>query len=156
MTEFRIICVGKVKEAFFRDGIESFLGEIRRYHRAEILECADEPTPDMCPAAEERAILQKEGERILKRIRPEDYVIALCIDGKRYSSEAWIRHMRPVLRQKEKGEGAVTFVIGGSLGLSEAVIRRADEKLSFSGLTFPHQMMRMILCQQISVLAKST
>ena len=150
MTEIRILCVGKVKEAFFRDGIEFFLGEIRRYHRAEVVECADEPTPDMCPPAQERAILDKEGERILKRIRPEDYVIALSIDGKRYSTEAWIRHMRPVMLQKEKGEGAVTFVIGGSLGLSEDVLRRADEKLSFSGLTFPHQMMRMILCQQIA------
>ena len=98
----------------------------------------------------EKQILQVEGERILSRIRREDYVVALCIDGKQYSSEEWTLLIRKWTDRAASSGGALVFVIGGSLGLSDAVVRRAAVKLSFSALTFPHQMMRMILCEQLA------
>lgn len=88
-----------------------------------------------------------EGERILSKIKDEDYVIALCIDGKHYSTSEWKKRMERVFSTVSSD---VVFVIGGSLGLADKVVRRANEKLSFSALTFPHQMMRLILCEQIS------
>ena len=150
MTEIRIICVGKIKEPHFREGIDHFLKMIRRKYRVNILECPDQPTPDQASRAVEEQILQIEGERILSRIRREDYVVALCIDGKQYSSDKWSSQIRKWAAGADSSGGALVFVIGGSLGLSDAVVRRAAVKLSFSALTFPHQMMRMILCEQLA------
>ena len=150
MTEIRIICVGKVKEPHYRKGIDHFLKMIRRKCTVSILECPDQPTPDQGSQAVEKQILQVEGERILSRIRREDYVVALCIDGKQYSSEEWTLLIRKWTDRAASSGGALVFVIGGSLGLSDAVVRRAAVKLSFSALTFPHQMMRMSLCEQLA------
>ena len=111
------------------------------------MECDDEATPDRASAAEELRIRETEGRKLLEKIREEDYVIALCIDGRQYPSDVWRERMQ---KRARLISGSLVFVIGGSLGLSGAVVRRADEKLSFSAMTFPHQMMRMILCEQIA------
>ena len=147
MTGIKIICVGRVKEDFFRDGIASYVQEIRKKYPMEIVECPDEPTPDQCPASVERQIREIEGERILSKIKEEDYVVALCIDGKHYSTSEWKKQMEKVF---SNASSDIIFIIGGSLGLADKVVRRANEKLSFSALTFPHQMMRLILCEQIA------
>ena len=89
MTGIKIVCVGRVKEDFFRDGIAAYVKEIRKKYSMDIMECPDEPTPDQCPASVERQIREMEGERILSKIKDDDYVIALCIDGKHYSTSAW-------------------------------------------------------------------
>ena len=147
MRALKIICVGKIKEKYFNEGIDLYAKEIRRSVPLEILECPDEPTPERASAAQEDAIRDKEGRRILQKIQGDDHVIALCIDGREYTSSAWASHLKKAMGNVP---GSLVFVIGGSLGLSEEVIRRADEKLSFSAMTFPHQMMRMILCEQIA------
>lgn len=147
MTGIKIVCVGRVKEDFFRDGISYYLKEIRKKYSIEIVECPDEPTPDQCPASVERQIRETEGERILSKIKDEDYVIALCIDGKHYRTPEWRKRMQQI---SSNASADIVFVIGGSLGLADKVVRRANEKLSFSALTFPHQMMRLILCEQIA------
>lgn len=156
MKDIRIICVGKIKEKFVAEGIKDALCLIRRAYPAQIIECPDEATPDGASPAIEARILQTEGQRILKSIKKEDHVIALCIDGKRYDSLKWGRHLDQVIKQLDRSPGSLVFVIGGSLGLSEEVIRRANEKLSFSAMTFPHQLMRMVLLQELAtVLRKS-
>ena len=150
MRMIRVVCVGKVKESYFRDGIKDSLGRIGKRFPVEIRECDDEATPDQASKAQELCIKEKEGQRILSCIGRNDYVVALCIDGKGYSSAAWDRHMDQLCSRVQE---TLVFVIGGSLGLSDSVIKRADEKLSFSEMTFPHQMMRMILLDQIAVWA---
>ena len=147
MTGIKIVCVGRVKEDFFRDGIRYYLKEIRKKYPVEIVECPDEPTPDQCPASVEVQIRDTEGARILSKIKDGDYVIALCIDGKHYSTPEWKKRMEKVCADVSSD---LVFVIGGSLGLADKVVKRANEKLSFSALTFPHQMMRLILCEQIA------
>lgn len=147
MIGIKIVCVGRVKEDFFREGIAYYIKEIRKKCPMDIIECPDEPTPDACPESVEKQIRNTEGERILNKIKEEEYVIALCIDGKHYSTQKWKKRMESVFSNVSSN---IVFVIGGSLGLSDKVIRRANEKLSFSALTFPHQMMRLILCEQIS------
>ncbi|MDO5145413.1 MAG: 23S rRNA (pseudouridine(1915)-N(3))-methyltransferase RlmH [Eubacteriales bacterium] len=147
MKGIKILCVGKIKEKSFREGVDYYLGQIRRKCPIEIVECADEPTPEGASPAVEDNIRKKEGERLLQKISEEDYVIALCIDGKSFSSKKWRRRIAERLTE---GSGWLVFVIGGSLGLSASVERRAQEKLSFSSMTFPHQMMRLILCEQIA------
>ena len=130
MTGIKIVCVGRVKEDFFIDGIAAYVKEIRKKYSMDIMECPDEPTPDQCPASVERQIREMEGERILSK-----------------STSAWKKRMERVFSTVSSD---VVFVIGGSLGLADKVVRRANEKLSFSALTFPHQMMRLILCEQIA------
>lgn len=147
MKALKIICVGKIKEKYFNEGIDLYGKEIRRSIPLDILECPDEPTPDKASVPQEEAIRIKEGRKILQKIREDDHVIALCIDGKEYDSPAWAAHLKELMGRVS---GSLVFVIGGSLGLSREVISRANEKLSFSSMTFPHQMMRMILCEQIT------
>lgn len=147
MTDIKILCVGRIKEKYFCDGIDHYIRKIRQRYPVQIVECADEATPDKASEAEECQIREKEGERLLQKIREEDYVIALCIDGKQYSSDLWQERIR---ERACHSSGSLVFVIGGSLGLSDEVVHRANEKLSFSAMTFPHQMMRMILCEQLA------
>ncbi len=146
MKGIGVLCVGKIKEGHFRDGIAHYEKMIRRSVPLEILECPDQATPDKAVPAQEEEIRRIEGGRILARIREDDYVIALCIDGKSYDSPAFASRLK---RRMGSTQGRVIFVIGGSLGLSREVLGRADEKLSFSSMTFPHQMMRMILLEQL-------
>ena len=151
MKGIKILCVGKIKEKYFSEGVQYYLRMIRKKYPIEILECPDEPTPDRASAAEENLIKVTEGQRLLQKIQPEDYVIALAIDGKHYDSDSWQVHLQQCSCQVQ---GYLVFVIGGSLGLSREVEHRSNEKLSFSAMTFPHQMMRMILCQQLAEFSK--
>ncbi len=141
-----IVCVGKIKEKYLTMAIDEYSKRLSRYCKLEIIELPDEKTPDNASAAEELQIKKKEGERILKNIKDSAYVIALAIDGKMLSSEELAQKMQEL---GVKGESHLVFVIGGSLGLDSDVLDRADYKLSFSRMTFPHQMMRMILLEQI-------
>lgn len=141
-----ILAVGKVKESYFRDGIGEYVKRLSKYAKMEIVEVADEKTPDKASENEERLIKEKEGERLLKAIKDDAYVIALAIDGKKLDSVALSNKIETL---GISGTSHIQFVIGGSLGLSEQVLKRADYKLSFSDMTFPHQLMRLILCEQI-------
>ncbi len=141
-----IVCVGKVKEKFYRDAIDEFAKRLSRYCKLEIIEVSDEKTPDQASDAEVRQIKEKEGERILKNIKEDTYVCALCIDGKQLDSEELAEKINKL---GIGGTSHICFVIGGSLGLAEDVIKRADYRLSFSRMTFPHQLMRVILLEQI-------
>lgn len=141
-----VVAVGKIKEKFFADAVSEYRKRLGRYCKLEILQVADEKTPDGAGEALEKQIKDREGERILSHIRDGEYVFALAIEGKMMSSEEMAQKME---RLGVEGRSQVVFVIGGSLGLSEAVLRRADEHLSFSKMTFPHQLMRVILLEQI-------
>lgn len=142
-----ILCVGKIKETYFSKGIEECCKKIRRKISCEIIELADEKTPDKANQKEEDLIREKEGMRILSRIKEHDYVIALCIEGQMMSSDELKKKVAII---KNQGVEDFVFVIGGSLGLDKKVVKRANCCLSFSRLTFPHQMMRYILIQQLT------
>ena len=144
--QVRILSVGKIKEDYLRAGIAEYKKRIGRYAQVEILSVADEKTPQEASAALEEQIKRVEGERLLKLIREKDYCIALCIDGWAPDSVGLSKRMQELMIS---GESSLTFVIGGSLGLSKEVLGRCQEKLSFSKLTFPHQLMQMILLEQI-------
>ena len=138
--------VGKVKEKYFRDAIAEYAKRLSRYCKLEIIEVADEKTPDKASETEEEQIKQKEADRILKNIREDSYCIALAIEGQKMDSVSLARNIE---RLGLNGKSNIVFVIGGSLGLHQSVLKRADEKLSFSDMTFPHQLMRVILLEQI-------
>ena len=141
-----VICVGSLKEHYWRDAEKEYLKRLSAYCRPEVVEVRDEKTPDRASAQEEKAIRDREGKRILERIRGRAFVVALSIPGKAMDSvELSSRHAE----WEQKGGGDLVFVIGGSLGLSEEVLRRADLELSFSRMTFPHQLMRIILLEQL-------
>ena len=144
--KIRILCVGKIKEKYFTQAVLEYQKRLSRYAVVEIAETADEMTPDGAGEKETEMILEKEGQRLLSRIRPEDYVITLEITGKRYSSETFSECIDQL---GIHGRSSIVFVIGGSLGLSASVRKRSDLAVSFSDLTFPHQLMRVILLEQI-------
>lgn len=144
--KIRLLCVGKLKERYLKEAVEEYAKRLTRYCDLEVVECPDEKTPDRASLRENEDILRKEGERLLQKIRPTEYVIALAIDGKSYSSEAFAAHLEESL---VRGGGTLVLVIGGSLGLSREVLARANERLSFSALTFPHQLMRVLLLEQV-------
>lgn len=141
-----ICCVGKVKERFYRDAIAEFEKRLSKYCKLEIIEVADEKTPDNASKQEETKIKAKEGDRLLAAIKDDMYVIALAIEGKELSSTELAEKIN---RLGISGTSSIAFVIGGSLGLDERVMKRADFKLSFSPMTFPHQLMRVILLEQV-------
>lgn len=141
-----ILTVGKIKEKYLTMAIDEYKKRLSRYCKLEILEVADEKTPDGASEAEERIIKNKEGERLLALIKPQSYVIALAIEGEMLSSPGLAEKIEKI---GVSGSGHITLVIGGSLGLSDAVLDRADYKLSFSRMTFPHQLMRVILLEQV-------
>jgi 23S rRNA (pseudouridine1915-N3)-methyltransferase len=141
-----VICVGKIKEKYFTLGIEEYKKRLSRYCKLDIIEVPDEKTPDNASAAEEILIKKKEGERILKNVKDGAYVIALAIEGKMLTSEELSEKIESL---GINGDSNVVFIIGGSLGLDDEVLKRAEYKLSFSKMTFPHQMMRMILLEQV-------
>lgn len=141
-----LITVGKIKEKYLRDGISEYLKRLQAYAKVDIIELADEKEPYNASLAEELQIKAKEGERIKAKIKPDDYVIALAIDGISVDSPGLARKIESLANQ---GKSNVVFIIGGSLGLDDSILQRADYKLSFSALTFPHQLMRLILLEQI-------
>ena len=141
-----IISVGKVKEKFYRDAISEYEKRLFRYCKFQIIEVADEKTPDKASAIEEEQIKEKEADRILSHIKEDAFVITLEIMGKKLDSVSFAN----LLEQKAvHGISHIQFVIGGSLGLHQKVSQRSDYKLSFSDMTFPHQLMRVILAEQI-------
>lgn len=141
-----LITVGKIKEKYFTDAIAEYTKRLSRYSKLEIIEVADEKTPDGASETLENQIKEKEGERILSKIPDGAYMVALAIDGKMLDSEELADKME---KWNVSGISHVVFVIGGSLGLSQKVLSCADFKLSFSKMTFPHQLMRVILLEQI-------
>lgn len=144
--EIRILSVGKIKEKYLNDGIAEYTKRLGRYCRLSFVQVADEKTPDKASDAFNAQIKATEGQRLLKHIREQDYVIVLAIDGKMLDSVELSRFME---RLGVQGESTIDLVIGGSLGLSDEVLERADFKLSFSSMTFPHQLMQLILLEQI-------
>lgn len=135
-----------MKEKYLKQGIDEYLKRLSSYAKVEVLEVADEKAPEELSAVEMEQVKQKEGERILAKIHPDTYVIALAIEGKLKSSEELADTLDKLATY---GKSKIAFVIGGSLGLSGEVLNRADEKLSFSRMTFPHQLMRLILVEQV-------
>lgn len=140
-----IVCVGRLKEKYFSGAAEEYTKRLSRYGRFEIIELPDLPEPANASDADRRQVMEKEGESILSRLKSNDYVIAMCIDGPQLTSEAFAGK----IAANDKRGTRLVFVIGGSLGLSPAVVKRADEKLSLSKMTFPHQLARVLLLEQI-------
>ena len=141
-----VIGVGKIKERFFEEAIKEYQKRLGRYCRLEIIQVGDEKTPDGAGPALEDQIRDREGQRILSHIKDGAYVIALAIEGRMLDSEELAKKIENL---GVKGTSHVIFIIGGSLGLSAQVMARADYHLSFSKMTFPHQLMRVILLEQI-------
>lgn len=140
------IAVGKIKEKFYRDAVAEYEKRLGKYCRLRILEVADEKTPDHACAAAEEQVKAKEAKRILPLIKEDAYVIALDIRGQKQDSAAFAAQIE---RLGIQGHSHIVFVIGGSLGLHLSVSQRADSSLSFSDMTFPHQLMRVILLEQV-------
>ncbi len=141
-----IVCTGKLKERYLRDAAEEYKKRISRYAELDLLETPDEPVPERYSEAQRIQAVSREGERMLKDIGPREYVVALSITGKRHTSESFAKSMEAWMAG---GFTRIAFVIGGSLGLSPAVLSRADAELSLSDLTFPHQLARIVLLEQI-------
>ena len=141
-----VIAVGRNKEKFYTDAIAEYSKRLSRYCRLEVIQVADEKTPDGASEAQERQIKEKEGSRILAQIKDGAYVIALAVQGTMLSSEQLASKLNKL---GVDGQSQIVLIIGGSLGLSDEVLKRADYHLSFSPMTFPHQLMRVILLEQI-------
>ena len=141
-----IICVGKIKEKYLKLGIDEFKKRLSKYCKLEIIELDDEKAPENLSDKEMLMIKEKEGKKILSKIKDNSYVIALAIDGKNLSSEELADTINNL---GVRGNSHIVFIIGGSLGLSDEILSRANYKLSFSKMTFPHQLMRLILLEQV-------
>ena len=142
----RIISCGRIKEKWMRDGLAEYVKRISAYDKLEVLEVADEKTPDNNSAAENEIVKDKEGKRILKLIKEEYYVILLDLAGKTMDSEKLASFVEQLY---VKGKSRIDFVIGGSLGVSKELINRADFRWKLSDNTFPHQLCRIIVAEQI-------
>ena len=141
-----VLCVGKVKEKFFTDAIKEYSKRLSRYCKLEIVEVADEKTPDGASELVVSQIKEKEAERMEKYLPDSAYVIALAIEGKKLTSEKLAEKIDSL---GISGTSHLVFLIGGSLGMSDRLLKRADYLLSFSDMTFPHQLMRVILLEQV-------
>lgn len=141
-----IIVVGKLKEKYLQMGIAEYTKRLSRYCKLEIIEVSDEKAPENLSSAQEEEVKQKEGQKILNNIKSDAYVMALAIQAKQYASEEMASKLETLGLQ---GKSHVIFIIGGSIGLSKEVLDRADEHISFSKMTFPHQLMRLVLLEQV-------
>lgn len=141
-----VISVGKIKEKYLKDAIDEYSKRLSRYCKLEMIEVGDEKTPDNASEKEELQIKDKEGEAILKHVKDTMYVVALDLKGKMLSSEELADFIKDL---GVRGDSNLAFIIGGSLGLSQKVISRANYKLCFSKMTFPHQLMKVILLEQV-------
>jgi len=144
--KIKIVTVGKLKEKYLKDGIAEYSKRLSRFANLEMIELADEKTPDRASDSENQKILELEGTRILSKIGERDFVIVLAIEGKTLSSEEFSKQLE---QAPINGFSTLTFVIGGSLGLSPQVKKRANLSISFGRLTLPHQLMRLVLIEQI-------
>ena len=144
--KIKIVTVGKLKEKYLKDGISEYSKRISRFATVEMIELADEKTPDRASDSENAKILDVEGNRILSKIGEREFVVVLAIEGKTLSSEEFSKQLE---QASINGSSTLTFVIGGSLGLSKEVKKRANLSVSFGRLTLPHQLMRLVLVEQI-------
>lgn len=144
--KIKIVTVGKLKEKYLKDGIAEYAKRLSRFCKLEILELVYEKTPDRASDLENQQILEKEGNRILSKVAEREFVIALAIEGKQFPSEEFSSIINGIT---VRGFSDITFVIGGSLGLHSAVKKRANLLMSFGKLTLPHQLMRLVLVEQI-------
>ena len=144
--KIKFACVGKVKDAFYRDAVSEYVKRLSRFCTLEIAEVSDEKAPETLSPAEEAQVMEREGERLLARILPGEYVVCLAIGGKRFTSEQFAKTIQATF---DRSYPCITFVIGGSLGLSPAVTSRADLLLSVSDMTLPHGLCRVVLLEQI-------
>ena len=142
----KVITVGKIKEKYIKLGIDEFAKRLSKYCNLEQVEVSDEKAPETLSDKEMQMIKDKEGEKILAHVKENTYLIALAIEGKMISSEELAAKIQDLAIS---GKSHITFIIGGSLGLSDSVMKRADYKLSFSKMTFPHQLMKVILLEQV-------
>ena len=142
----KIISVGKLKEKYLIQGIQEYVKRLGPYAKMDLIEVADEKAPENLSEAEMRLVKEKEGERILTKIKEQEYVFALAINGKNPSSEEFAKTINQLGIQ---GKSQLVFVIGGSLGLSDTVLKRSNAQISFGKMTYPHQLMRLILVEQI-------
>ena len=142
----KIIAVGKLKEKYLIQALQEYTKRLGAYAKVDIIEVPDEKAPENLSAAQMEQIKEKEGERILAKIKEQEYVWALAIEGKNLSSEAFASQIEQLAIQ---GKSQLVFVIGGSLGLSHAVMQRSNAQISFGKMTFPHQLMRVMLAEQI-------
>ena len=140
-----LICVGKLKEKYLKDALQEYAKRLSRFAKLEIIELADRKIPENASQKEEAAVLEAEGADILSKIKPNSYVITLCIEGKELSSTEFAEKMQEI----SFTTGNIVFIIGGSLGLSEAVKSASKLRLSFGKITLPHQLMRVVLLEQI-------
>ena len=141
-----ILCVGKIKEGFYRQAIEEYAKRLSKYCKYEIIEVPDEKTPDKASDLMENQIKEKEAERIIEKLKEDSYVFTLEIKGKKFTSESFADAIEKLTVQ---GKSHISFVIGGSLGLHEKLLKLSNQSISFSDMTFPHQLMRVILTEQI-------
>jgi 23S rRNA (pseudouridine1915-N3)-methyltransferase len=144
--QIQILTVGKLKERYLVDGIAEYVKRLGPYAKVQMIEVPDEKAPENMSAAEEQQVRDREGARLLTALRPDVYVVALAIDGEMWSSEQLAGSLDKLATY---GRSQVAFVIGGSLGLSSELLRRADMRLSFGRMTLPHQLMRLVLVEQI-------
>ena len=144
--KIKVVTVGKLKEKYLKDGIAEYSKRISRFAKFEMIELSDKKTPDKASESENQKILEIEGQRILSKIADRDFVIVLAIEGKTFFSEEFSKQLEET---SIKGFSTLTFIIGGSLGLSSSVKNRANLSVSFGRLTLPHQLMRLVLVEQI-------
>ncbi|MCK1997888.1 23S rRNA (pseudouridine(1915)-N(3))-methyltransferase RlmH [Psychrobacillus psychrodurans] len=142
----QIVSVGKLKEKYLKMGIEEYTKRLGAYAKIDLVEVPDEKAPENLSEADMEIVKKKESDRILAKIGSDTYVIALAIEGKMKSSEQLANDMESLMTY---GRSKIAFVIGGSLGLHEDVLKRSDEKLSFSKMTLPHQLMKLVLVEQV-------
>lgn len=141
-----ILCVGKIKEKYLRDACSEYSKRLGKYCKLNIIEVDDEKTPDKASAAEELIILSKEGDRLRRKLPKDTELISMAIEGERYDSVAFANMLQS---QMNKGVSNITFVIGGSLGIDSTIKKDSAQLISFSDMTFPHQLMRVILLEQV-------
>lgn len=146
IMKIKIICVGKIKEKYLKDAIDEYKKRLSRFATVEITELSDEKIPDNPSKAQMDIVLKKEGDKILEKIGASDFLITLCVEGKNLSSEELAHKISDICLM---GNSTITFVIGGSLGIREDIKNLSKLKLSFSKMTFPHQLMRVILFEQV-------
>lgn len=145
MLTINIICIGKIKEKFFKDAIDEYSKRLSKYCKLNILELPDEKIPDKINSSIESEIKTKECDNIIKHIKKDSYIICLDLKGREFSSEELSKEIENISMQSSQ----ITFIIGGSLGLTEKILNLSDKKICFSKMTFPHQLIRIFLLEQL-------
>lgn len=141
-----ILCVGKLKESYWRDAVAEYAKRLSKYCKLEIIEVEDEKNPDKSTAGTDKQCMEKEMERLKRYIRGNTYLISMAIEGRKTDSVGFANHISEL---QVRGESDITFVIGGSLGIASELKQQSRELISFSDMTFPHQVMRVLLLEQI-------